>query len=58
MKFKCTTCGDTFYYSEEVNIYNCNGELVSSSEHDLERNSQNPDYVAKVICVSCDEQSA
>jgi len=54
MSYTCISCSDTFSLSE-VSHYNINCESVPNDEQSLERNAQNPDYAAYVICHGCDE---
>lgn len=55
MSLICLVCKEV-HSIDEVNLYNINGELVSSMEMDLERNCQNPDYAPHVICTTCDTE--
>lgn len=51
---KCELCKFESTYLEEVTYYDING-IQHSSEQDIERNAQNPDSLAHVLCVECAE---
>lgn len=52
MLLKCEKCGFESDYLDEVCYYDINGYAVSN-EYDIERNGQNPDALAHVLCGEC-----
>lgn len=55
-RFKCDKCGEWFNHSDEVVGLNCNNEIVSLSEYDIERNVQNLDSWVITMCNECYEE--
>lgn len=54
--FKCDICKEELNYEDEVIGLNCNDEVVSLSEYNIENNANNPDYWTRTICTSCYEE--